>query len=103
MTDDEDDFEKVNDDFEDNSEPLGSKVCSCGQPSIGEQCGFCGQDLCPDCFSSGGGFCSGKHTQEQIDAYEDELMGPPSPERIAQRKAIDELKALGILKEKSRR
>lgn len=82
----------------DYSEPLGGKLCAeCQEPTIGEHCGFCGADLCPACFEMGGGFCSKSHSQEEIDAYEDEIMGPPTPERLAQRQARKELKELGIL------
>ena len=74
------------------------RFCKCGAKTIGEQCGFCGEDLCPSCFSAGGGFCGANHTQEQIDAYEDDLLGPEGQaDRDAQRKRRDELKALGIL------
>lgn len=73
----------------------------CNHETVGEQCGFCGTDLCPHCFSAGGGFCSAKHTQEQIDEYEDNLYPPSNEEerqqRMKQRKARDELKSLGIL------
>lgn len=78
--------------------PSDARRCvECEYPTIGEQCGFCGNDLCPACFEMGGGFCSKPHTQEQIDAYEDYFMGRPSPEKIRQRQARDELRAMGIL------
>ena len=32
-----------------------SRRCLCGRETIGEQCGFCGQDLCPMCFECTGG------------------------------------------------
>ena len=97
MTED-DSYESNIDDGADYSEPFGGRRCvQCNGPTVGEKCGFCGDDLCPACFEMGGGFCGGKHTQEQIDAYEDEMMGPPTVEVIARRKARDELKAMGIL------
>lgn len=82
----------------DYSEPFGNKACrECGNGTVGEQCGFCGNDLCPACFEMGAGFCSEKHTQEQIDDYEDSLMGPPDAEKLAQRARRNEMQALGIL------
>lgn len=86
------------DEGSDLSEPFGSKVChECGAGTIGEECGFCGNDLCPSCFGMGAGFCSERHTQEQIDDYEDRLMGPPDEAKIKARKARNELQVLGIL------
>ena len=78
------------------------RICHrCKQATIGEQCGFCGNHLCPSCFSMGGGFCHEKHTQEQIDAYEDAVMpcqtAEEEAERKRQRQARNELQALGIL------
>ena len=79
------------------------RLChECGHETVcGECCGFCGNDLCPHCFSAGGGFCSAKHTQEQIDDYEDQVYPPANEEerqqRMRQRKARDELNQLGIL------
>lgn len=79
-----------------------SKLCfHCHQPTVGEQYGFCGNDLCPACFEMGGGFCHVEHPQHQIDAYEDETYPPANEEerreRFEQRKHRDELKALGVL------
>lgn len=78
------------------------RIChECNRETAGETCGFCGNDLCPMCFECGGGFCSDKHTQEQIDAYEDEVYPPANfneaCERKRQRQARNELQALGIL------
>lgn len=78
------------------------RVCHhCHSPTAGESCGFCGNDLCPACFEMGGGFCHEKHTQEQIDAYEDEVYPPANAreawERKRRRQARNELQALGIL------
>ena len=78
------------------------RLChECNHETIGEQCGFCGNELCPSCFSAGGGFCSAKHTQDQIDAYEDDVYPPANEEerqqRLRQRQARNELQALGIL------
>lgn len=90
--DDSDDY-----DYE-PSEPREDPSCShCKQPTCGEWCGFCGVDLCPFCFSAGGGFCGGRHTQSQIDAYEDVVMGPPSADKLRHRQARNELQAMGIL------
>lgn len=66
--------------------------CSiCHHETIGETCGFCGAKLCPACFEMGGGFCDGPHTQEQIDAYEEEVTGCPIPQ------ARKDLRQLGLL------
>lgn len=78
------------------------KLCHhCHLPTVGETCGFCGNDLCPACFEMGGGFCGETHTQEQIDAYEDEVYPPANAEEAAQRKrkreVRKELKRLGVL------
>lgn len=70
----------------------------CGGETIGESCGFCGNDLCPACYEMGGGFCSKGHTYEQICDYEDALLGPPDAQKLAQRQAHRELVAAGILK-----
>lgn len=73
----------------------------CHRPTVGEQCGFCGNELCPACFEMGGGFCNSDHTQQQIDAYEDEAYPPADEEelnkRVKGRKGRDEMIALGIL------
>ena len=58
---------------------------------------MCGAALCPACFEMGAGFCSATHSQGEIDAYEDWLLGPPDAEKMASRKARDELRSLGIL------
>lgn len=77
-------------------------IChECNGETIGESCGFCGNDLCPACFESGGGFCSAKHTQQQVDDYED-IVNPPANEgealeRKRRRLARDELVHMGIL------
>lgn len=81
---------------------MPEKYCNeCHRETIGEVCGFCGNDLCPMCFECGGGFCSATHTQDQIDAYEDENYPPVNEqekqERARSRKARDELRRLGIL------
>lgn len=78
------------------------RVCfHCHRETAGEQCGFCGNDLCPMCWEMGAGFCGEKHTQQQIDDYEDEV-NPPTNfnekcERERRRQARNELQALGIL------
>lgn len=94
----------MSDDFEDQDieERANREVChECFHETAGESCGFCGNSLCPACFEMGGGFCSAKHTQEQIDAYEDEAYPPANAEeaeqRRRQRKARNELQELGIL------
>jgi hypothetical protein len=102
MSDDYDDDLEGWDDGADYSAPFGNKVCHhCGEGTVGEQCGFCGNDLCPACFEMGAGFCHNKHTQEQIDAYEDAIMPPQTSEEAAerqrQRTARNELQAMGIL------
>ncbi len=74
-----------------------ARCFECGGSTLFESCGFCGNDLCPMCFECGGGFCSAKHTQEQMDDYEDMLFGAPDAERLAQRKARNELQAIGVL------
>lgn len=71
--------------------------CGCGRETAGEECGFCGQPLCPMCFEMGGGFCNGPHTQEMIDAYEDSLYGPADAARKRQRRARNELRQMGVL------
>ena len=76
---------------------MEKRCFECDGETIGEQCGFCGNELCPMCFECGGGFCSGQHTQQQIDDYEDSVYGPPDDQKKAARKARDELKVLGIL------
>lgn len=104
MSDDEDDIEPRCDwdAGADHSEPFGSRVCvECNGGTIGETCGFCGNDLCPACFDSGGGFCSARHRQSEIDAYEDAMFPPATPEakqsRERHRNARRELQAAGIL------
>lgn len=75
-----------------------SACFECGRETIGESCGFCGNDLCPACFEMGGGFCSGTHSQQMIYDYEDSLLGPEGQaERDRKRKAHQELVNLGIL------
>lgn len=73
------------------------RCVECGGTTIGEACGFCGNDLCPGCFECGGGFCSKPHTQQMIDDYEDAVTGGPDEETLKRRKARYELKAIGIL------
>lgn len=70
---------------------MSNAICECGGETVGEECGFCGKPLCPMCFECGGGFCSGPHTQEQIDSYEDMMTGKP----VSQ--ARKELRQLGVL------
>lgn len=89
-------------DYDECDEGQPQRLCyECHHETIGEQCGFCGNELCPACFEMGGGFCSAKHTQEQIDAYEDEVYPPANEEekqqRQRQRQARNELQELGIL------
>lgn len=73
----------------------------CKSPTVGEGCGFCGNDLCPACFEMGAGFCHDPHTYEQICAYEDAVYPPENEkaaeERQRQRKAHKELVAAGII------
>ncbi len=81
---------------------MSESICfQCHCPTIGEQCGFCGNDLCPACFEMGGGFCGASHTQDQIDAYEDEVYPPANEaerqQRHRQRCARGDLQRLGIL------
>lgn len=66
----------------------------CGGSTIGESCGFCGNDLCPDCFEMGGGFCDAKHTDEQIAEYAKTVYGEDITES---QKRVKELKDRGIL------
>jgi len=99
MSDDDlDELEYIDRDTDRESDP---RCRECGQETVGESCGFCGNDLCPMCFECGAGFCSATHTQEQIDAYEDAAY-PPANEQEAQsrkrhRAARDDLKRLWIL------
>lgn len=59
----------VFDDWPDDDEPTYDESaeedeCSkCSCPTLGEQCAECGADLCPMCFSTGGGFCSNCPTE----------------------------------------
>src|SRR5579864_7024005 len=87
--------------YDEGSEREPITCFCCHHETAGESCGFCGNDLCPDCFGMGGGFCNGPHTQEQIDAYEDEMYPPANEDereqRERQRKARKELQEVGIL------
>jgi hypothetical protein len=85
--------------YDEGPERDTSKACSvCHSPTAFEYCGFCGNDLCPACYETGGGFCSGRHTQEQIDEYELSIHPPELHEEIKrQHKARNELRLLGIL------
>lgn len=40
-------------------EEEGEPECQCGRKTAGEGCEQCGQPLCPMCFETGAGFCSG--------------------------------------------
>lgn len=53
------------------------QVCvNCGSRAF-EDCGFCGNPLCPMCSETGGGFCDGPHTNDQVEAYGRMLRGGP--------------------------
>lgn len=43
--------------LDDDNEVLCSR---CSRVTAGERCGGCGAPICPQCFSSGGGFCGSK-------------------------------------------
>lgn len=88
--------------YEHDDRKADAPIChECQRETAGEQCGFCGNELCPACFEMGGGFCSAQHPQEQIDAYEDEVYPPRNyqerQERTRRRQARNTLRKLGIM------
>lgn len=58
-------------DADDNTDPS----CSCGRETIGEGCQQCGSPLCPICFETGAGFCSG-HPDKDYHPEDDETLSP---------------------------